>query len=29
MDGNIYVEHIDWLKKKADIPLDLLKMFIA
>jgi transposase len=28
-DGKIYVEHIDWIKKKEDIPIDLLKMFIV
>jgi|ERR1035441_2225895 transposase len=26
-DGKIYVEQIDWIKKKEDIPIDLLKMF--
>ena len=26
-DGKIYVEHVEWLKKKEDIPIDLLKMF--
>lgn len=26
-DGGIHVEEIDWLKKKQDIPLDLLKKF--
>jgi transposase len=28
-DGKIYVEHLDWTKKKEDIPLDLLKKFIV
>ena len=28
-DGKIYVEQVDWLKKKEDIPIDLLKMFIV
>lgn len=26
-DGKIYVERIEWIKKKEDIPIDLLKMF--
>ena len=29
VDGRIYVERLDWTKKKEDIPLDLLKKFIA
>lgn len=29
VDGRIYVEHVEWMKKKEDIPLDLLKRFIA
>ncbi len=28
-DGRIYVEEIDWVKKKEDIPIDLLKRFIV
>lgn len=28
-DGRIYVEHIEWVKKKEDIPIDLLKRFIV
>ena len=28
-DGNIYVEELSWAKKKADIPINLLKRFIA
>lgn len=28
-DGKIYVEHIEWVKKKEDIPIDLLKRFIV
>ena len=28
-DGKIHVENIDWLKKKEDIPIDLLKKFIV
>jgi len=28
-DGRIYVEHIKWMKKKEDIPIDLLKRFIV
>jgi transposase len=28
-DGKIYVEYLEWAKKKADIPLDLLKLFIV
>ena len=26
-DGKIYVEYVEWLKKKEDIPIALLKMF--
>ena len=26
-DKRIYVEYVDWMKKKEDIPIDLLKMF--
>lgn len=29
VDNRIYVEHLDWSKKKEDIPLDLLKRFIV
>lgn len=28
-DEKIYVERIDWVKKKEDIPIDLLKRFIV
>ena len=28
-DGKIYVEELDWAKKKEDIPIDLLKRFIV
>ena len=28
-DGKIYVEYIEWAKKKEDIPIDLLKRFIV
>ena len=28
-DGKIYVEYIEWAKKKEDIPIDLLKKFIV
>lgn len=28
-DGKIHIEHIEWAKKKEDIPLDLLKKFIV
>lgn len=27
VDGRIYVEELDWVKKKADIPVDLLKRY--
>jgi transposase len=29
VDGQIHVEHLDWLKKKEELPIDLLKRFIA
>jgi transposase len=29
VDGKIYVEELDWVKKKEDIPLDLLRKFIV
>ena len=28
-DGKIHVEHLEWVKKKEDIPIDLLKKFIV
>ena len=28
-DGKIYVEHVEWLKKKKELPMDLLKKFIV
>ena len=28
-DGKIYVEQVEWLKKKKELPLDLLKKFIV
>lgn len=29
VDGEIHVEHVSWLKKTKDIPLDFLKKFIV